>query len=181
MTRNELRAQLLIEAADLLNEGAARNERKEIVRDIKSSKKTEEMKSFLKGTMDKEDAKKYYNKLMASFSEIEKRILNIPEEDSNDAGIGLLKFVSHSPVGILVTALAIAGEVAVAHFTDSTKLAIGAGLFGAVGIFASYLGVSEIEKPDGTIEYNFNKKYAMNKLSKLKNKVMSVYSKKYED
>ena len=58
LTRNELRAKLLIEAADLLNESAARNERKEIIGDIKSSKKTEEMESFLKGTMDKEDAKK---------------------------------------------------------------------------------------------------------------------------
>ena len=181
LTRNELRAQLLIEAADLLNEGAARDERKQIIRDIKLKRKTEEMKSFLKGTMDKEDAKKYYNELMKSFSEIEKRALNIPEEDSNDAGIGWLKWISHSPVGILVTALAIAGEVAVVHVTNNSKLAIATGLVGAVGNVASYIGVSKVEKPDGTIEYNWNKKYAMNKLSKLKNKVMSVYSKKYED
>ena len=181
MTRNELRAQLLIEAADLLNEGAARNERKEIIIDIKSSKKTEEMKSFLKGTMDKEDAKKYYNELMKSFSEIEKRALNIPEEDSNDAGIGWLRWISHSPVGILITALAIAGEVAVTHVTNNSKLAIATGLVGAVGTVASYVGVSKVKKPDGTVEYNWNKKYAMNKLSKLKNKVMSIYSKKYED
>ena len=181
MTKNELRAKLLIEAADLLNEGAATEARKEIIEDIKLKRKTEEMKSFLNGTMDKEDAKKYYNKLMSSFSEIEKRILNIPIEDSNEVTVGWLRFVSRSPVGILVTVLAIAGEVAVTHVTSSSKLAIATGLVGGIGTVAAYVGVSKVKKPDGTVEYNWNKKYAMNKLSKLKNKVMSIYSKKYKD
>ena len=181
MTRNELRAKLLIEAADLLNEGAATEARKEIIEDIKLKRKTEEMKSFLNGTMDKEDAKKYYNKLMSSFSEIEKRILNIPIEDSNEVTVGWLRFVSFSPVGILITALTTAGEVAAIQFAGNAKLATLAGSFGVIGSAAAYVGISRIKKPDGTVEYSWNKKYAMNKLSKLKNKVMSIYSKKYED
>ena len=172
LTRNELRAKLLIEAADLLNEGAARNERKKIIRDIKLSKKTEEMKSFLKGTMDKEDAKKYYNELMTSFSEIENKIMSIPKETVNDKFLGLMKF-SVTPVGILIGVV----SSALTSKLDSKFIS---GITSGISI-GSYIGLSRVEKPDGTVEYNFNKKYAMNKLSKLKNKVMSVYSKKYED
>lgn len=173
MTKNELRAQLLIEAADLLNEGAARKERIDIVHDIKASKKTEEMKSFLKGTMDKEDAKKYYNELMKSFSEIENKIMSIPKETAGDKILGYIKFVQFTPVGILIT---LSSSALVSKIT--TKF--GGGI--TVGILiGSYIGLSRVKKLDGTVEYNWNKKYAMNKLSKLKNKVMSIYSKKYED
>lgn len=172
MTKNELRAQLLIEAADLLDEGAARNERISIVNKLKESKKTEEMKSFLKGTMDKEDAKKYYNKLIASFSEIESKIMSIPKETVGDKFLGLMKF-SVTPVGILIAVVSSA-------LTSKLDSRSSSGITSGIGI-ASYIGLSRVEKPDGTVEYNWNKKYAMNKLSKLKNKVMSVYSKKYED
>ena len=172
MTRNELRAQLLIEAADLLDEGAARTERINIVRNLKESKKTEEMKSFLKGTMDKEDAKKYYNELMKSFSEIENKIMSIPKETAGDKILGYLRF-GFTPVGILI------GVVSYA-LTSGLNLTLSSGISSGINI-GSYIGLSRVEKPDGTVEYNWNKKYAINKLSKLKNKVMSIYSEKYED
>ena len=172
MTRNELRAQLLIEAADLLDEGAARTERINIVRNLKESKKTEEMKSFLKGTMDKEDAKKYYNELMKSFSEIENKIMSIPKETAGDKILGYMRFINATPTGLLISAIA---SIPTAIDIDKTGIS-------ATGIsIGSYIGLSRVKKPDGTVEYNWNKKYAMNKLSKLKNKVMSIYSKKYED
>ena len=175
MTRNELRAQLLIEAADLLNEGAARKERINIVHDIKASKKTEEMKSFLKGTMDKEDAKKYYNELMKSFSEIENKIMSIPKETAGDKILGYMRFINATPAGLLISTIA---NIPAAFGID--KKGISGAIAAGIGI-GSYIGLSRVEKPDGTVEYNWNKKYAMNKLSKLKNKVMSIYSKKYED
>ena len=123
--------------------------------------------------MDKEDAKKYYNELMKSFSEIENKIMSIPKETAGDIILGQLRF-ELTPVGILI---GIVGSALTSRLSNPT---LSRGIAAGIGM-GSYLCSSIIKKPDGTFEYNWNKKYAMNKLSKLKNKVMLIYSKKYED
>ena len=80
MTRNELRAQLLIEAADLLNEGAATEARKEIIGDIKLKRKTELYKNFIDNKMDYNEAKKYYATIKKEIALLKTKLKNFPEE-----------------------------------------------------------------------------------------------------
>ena len=80
LTRNELRAQLLIEAADLLNEGAATEARKEIIGDIKLKRKTELYKNFIDNKMDYNEAKKYYATIKKEIALLKTKLKNFPEE-----------------------------------------------------------------------------------------------------
>ena len=76
--RNLLRAQLLIEAADILNEGQARNIRVEQKRIMKNIKK-EDIKYF-KGELSKKEGQKKYTELKRNIEDIKKKIDTIPDE-----------------------------------------------------------------------------------------------------
>ena len=58
MNNNEVIAKMLNEAAYLLNEAAARDERKESVKSLKNIKESELVHNFLKGKLDSKEAKK---------------------------------------------------------------------------------------------------------------------------
>ena len=189
MTRNELRAQLLIEAADLLNEGAATKARKEIIKDIKIQKQEDLYKKFKNAEMDYDEAKKYYSILKKEIVTLRNKLAQIPAETAFEKlNMILGKYVVGTVIGgAIIYAMGFAiGRTNLGHYAGSIIKKIASSTTGSVILALTGIGIaadSALSKIDGEA-FNWNKDKTLNKLDKFEKKVdniMEYYQETHDD
>ena len=166
MNNNKVIAKMLNEAAYLLNEAAARDERKENIKNVKNIKNDNTVKMFLKGKLDPKEAKKVYEQTQKELKEIKKKISEIPDETAGEKVLGYFR-ANFTGTGYLV------------YFVTNMVTNV-LGPIGRIAqipaLIAVYLGIISKTK-DG--EYNFNKAYAERKLNAFEKKLNAKYIKHY--
>ena len=189
LTRNELRAQLLIEAADLLNEGAASKARKEIIKDIKIQKQEDLYKKFKNAEMDYDEAKKYYSILKKEIVTLRNKLAQIPAETAFEKlNMILGKYVVGTVIGgAIIYAMGFAiGRTNLGHYAGSIIKKIASSTTGSVILALTGIGIaadSALSKIDGEA-FNWNKDKTLNKLDKFEKKVdniMEYYQETHDD
>ena len=184
LTRNELRAKLLIEAADLLNEGAASKARKEIIKDIKIQKQEDLYKKFKNAKMDYDEAKKYYSILKKEIVTLRNKLAQIPAETAFEK---LKMSVGKEIVGqVIGGALTFAIGSNVKGFAGTVMKIGSIPMSVAVIVLLTGAGIaadSALSKIKGS-PFNWNKNKALEKLDKFEKKVdniMEHYEKTHDD
>ena len=189
MTNKELAAKCLIEASELLNEAAARNQRKEIVGNLKSMKKEEKIEAFLKGKLPADEAKEIYTEIKKELESIEREIEKIPPETTGEklaayfiksqfTVTGFTKyFVVGTLVGIGTSAL---GDVAafcglIKSFKDLLILNGMKNVAANAATIATFRSLSKTKSG----ERNWNKAYAEDILYRVQKKLNNAYVKHY--
>ena len=174
MTRNELRAKLLIEAADLLNEGAATEVRKEIIKDIKIQKQEDLYKKFKNTEMDYNETKKYYATIKKEIATLRNKLAQIPAETAFEK---LKISVGKDAVGATIGgAITYAMGSFIGGFWGSLIKKIGLSTTGIVILALTGVGIASdsiLSKIEGEA-FNWNKDKALEKLDKFEEKVDNV-------
>lgn len=201
-----MRAQLLIEAADCLNEAQARDQRIEITNDIKKLKKDDI--DYFKGKLSKQDGVKKYEEFKTAIDEFRTKIDSIPKETVGDRALTWLRFYTE-PKNAITLFISVALSLGVSIFLSSliskSGEAAAEDLFskgkyyeaidkrvdtkdtqdlifklGGIAVQGTSLGVRLKSAKTKNGEMHFNKAYAERQLDTLEKIVDKAYHKYYE-
>ena len=189
MNNNEIISNLLNEAAYLLDEAAARDERKEIIKDTKKiTKEEEKVKLFLKGKLDKTEADKIYKEVKSDLEKLLKKANEIPAETTGEkiASYFRSEFTIKGYTRYLLANLAFYSVVPGGVSLIAVKLNSFAALIAlsvasnAASIATAFAVFNSLRKTGNGNEKNWNKAHALDIVNRYINKIEKVYEKYYK-
>ena len=187
MNNNETVAILLNEAAYLLDEAAAKDNRKETIKDVKNLKDEEKVKLFLKGKLDKSEAEKIYNEVKADLNKLLEKANDIPDETTFEKMASYFRssytlkgctryVIAGLALGVVENVLSIV-PVLLNSFAALVALTVASE---AASVATSIAVFNSLRKTGNGNEKNWNKAYAMDIVNRYINKLEKAYKRYYK-